>query len=75
MDKNVIAPLMAGIGLGFLAFAPEGQKLAKSLGQSVLPALTGGRDDKAKNGPKADKDDKDDEDSRKKDDGKEEEDS
>lgn len=45
MDKNVLAPILAGIGLGWLAFSPEGQKMAKGLGQSVLPALSGGKPD------------------------------
>lgn len=45
MDKNVLAPILAGIGLGWLAFHPEGQKMAKGLGQSVLPALSGGKPD------------------------------
>ena len=54
MDKNILGPILAGVGLGFLAFHPEGQKMAKGLGQSVLPALTGGgkpdNDDAGKDG-------------------------
>lgn len=42
MDKSTLAPILAGIGIGWLAFSSEGQKLAKGLGQSIVPALAGG---------------------------------
>lgn len=42
MDSKVLAPVLAGIGIGWLAFSKEGQAMAKGLGQSIMPALTGG---------------------------------
>lgn len=49
MDKNVIAPMLAGLGLGFLAFHPAGKDLARNMGQTVMPALLGsqGKDEEA----------------------------
>lgn len=42
MEPKTLAPILAGIGIGWLAFSAEGQKLAKGLGQSILPALANG---------------------------------
>lgn len=53
MDK-VLAPILAGIGLGWLAFSPEGQKMAKGIGQTLMPALAPGQGqgkDGEKDGP------------------------
>ena len=43
MDKNVLVPVLAGLGLGWLAFHPGGQEVARGLGQTVMPALSGGK--------------------------------
>ena len=45
MDKNVLVPVLAGLGLGWLAFHPGGQEVARGLGQIVMPALSGGKPD------------------------------
>lgn len=52
MENKVLAPILAGIGLGWLAFSPEGQKMAKSVGQTLMPALSPGQGkDGEKDGP------------------------
>lgn len=43
MDNKILAPVLAGIGIGWLAFSKEGQQMAKGLGQSIMPALGGGK--------------------------------
>lgn len=43
MENKVLAPILAGIGLGWLAFSPEGQKMAKGIGQTLMPALAPGQ--------------------------------
>ena len=43
MDNKVLPTLLAGIGIGYLAFSAEGQKLLKGVGQSILPALAQGQ--------------------------------
>lgn len=53
MENKVLAPILAGIGLGWLAFSPDGQKMAKSVGQTIMPALAPGQ---GKDGQKPDKD-------------------
>ncbi|WP_304473584.1 hypothetical protein [uncultured Desulfovibrio sp.] len=44
MANKVLAPILAGIGLGWLAFSPEGQKMAKGVGQTIMPALMPGKE-------------------------------
>lgn len=59
MENKVLAPILAGIGLGWLAFSPDGQKMAKSVGQTIMPALAParGKDESApgKDGDEAEK--------------------